>query len=231
MMMRTLQLAVVSTLLASAVSVRAQITDPNNLIAPPPPPIQFRGKHLVKPVTDFQWMWQYTQPAPNGNEGALLADPKFVLMLKDNLKAPQSFFRDGALPLSDAAQQYFGVNFSKVRAEDNRFIAFTGCVPHQCENQGLLWVDTGVQRPTVVFAATQWTTQGAPVGDANAEFNLWIFSSRALDAEHPPVALVNAISQWHSAAPRHIHAALIIDPDGTPHQVNPAVLGATPAVK
>lgn len=230
MMMRILQLAFVLTLI-SAASVRAQITDPNNLIAPPPPPIQFRGRHLVKPTTDFQWMWQYTQPAPNGNEGALLNDPHFAMMLQDNLKAPQSFYRDGTLPLAAVAQQYFGVNFSSVRAEGNRTISLIGCVQHQCEDQGLLWVDTAVQRPTVVFAATQWTAQGAPIEDPNAEFNLWVFTSRALDAEHPPVALVNTIAQWHNENHQRIHAALVIDPDGTPHQVNPAVLGATPVTK
>lgn len=231
MMMRALQLASVCTLVSASASVRAQITDPNNLIAPPPPPIQFRGKHLVRPNVDFQWMWQYTQPAPHGNEGALLSDPHFAPMLQESLKAPQSFFRDGALPLPDVAQQYFGVSFSSVRAEGNRYISLTGCVLHQCENQGLLWVDTSVQHPTVVFAATQWTTQGVPVDDPGATFNLWVFSSRALDVEHPPAALVDAIAQWNNTSPQHIHAALVVDPDGTPHQVNAAVLGATPATK
>ena len=74
-MTRLLHLAALLTLTAP---VRAQITDPNNLIAPPPPPIQFRGRHLVK-FTDFQWLWQYTQPAPAGNEIGLLTDPHYRL--------------------------------------------------------------------------------------------------------------------------------------------------------
>ena len=224
-MRKLLQLASALALTITATS-RAQVSDPNNLIAPPPPPIQFRGKHLVKPVTDLQWLWQYTAPAP-GNEGGLLIDPHFHEMLHNNLTAPQSFYRDGNLPLYDVAEAYFGTHTNAVRSQDNRYIAFAGCVPHLCEDQGLLWIDTAVQHPTVVFAATEWTTEGAPVEDPNAAFNLWLFSSRPLDADHPPTALIAAIQQWNPQ--QHIKTALVIDPDGTPHQVNPATLGATPA--
>jgi hypothetical protein len=84
-----------------------------------------------------------------------------------------------------------------------------------------------------VFAATEWTTQGKPEIDPDAQYNLWIFSSRPLDREHPPATLVTAISNWNSswnkARPQHIQTALIIDPDGTPHKINPATLGAIPA--
>jgi hypothetical protein len=219
------QLAAIFFLTAAA-TTRAQITDPNNLIAPPPPPIQFHGKHLIKPVTDFQWLWQYTQPQPIGNETALIADPHFPAFLQDNLKAPQSFYRDGALSLSDVASKYFATLTHEVRSQDNRYISFGGCIQTACTSHGLIWVDTAVQHPTVVFAATEWTTEGKPIDDPDAQFNLWLFTSRTFDVAHPPPALVTAIGNWNA---QHIATALVIDPDGTPHKINPAVLGATAA--
>ena len=226
--MRTpLQLA--ALLLTITATSRAQISNPDNLIAPPPPPIQFRGKHLVKPVADFQWLWQYTTPAPDGNEGALLTDAHFRSMLRDNLTAPQSFWRDGKLPLADVARLYFSMITGPVHGIDNRYVTFNSCVPHLCYDQGLIWVDTAPQHPTVVFAATEWTTQGKSYADPEADFNLWLFSSRPLDPGHIPQSLVAAIADWNAIAPQHIQIALIIDPDGTPHKVDPATLGATPS--
>jgi len=224
----TLQLAAIHIILTLAATARAQVTNPDNLIAPPPPPIQFRGRHLVK-TTDFQWLWQYTTPAPDGNESALLADPHFRIMLRDNLTAPQSFWRDGKLPLSDVARLYFTTRSGTVHSIDNRYVTLGGCVASMCEDQGLLWIDTAPQHPTLVFAATEWTTLGKPVADPEADFNLWVFSSRPLDPDHIPQSLVSAIADWNAVAPQHIQTALIIDPDGTPHKVDPVSLGATPS--
>jgi len=222
-MRKLLQLA--ALLFTITAATRAQVSDPNKLIAPPPPPISFHSRHVAIP--NFQWLWQYTQPAPDGNEAGLLVDPHFDSFLDDNLKAPQSFFRDGKVSLSAVAHSYFGMIFSPVRGIDNRYITFNSCVPHDCTRHGLIWVDTAPQHPTVVFAATEWTTQGKPETDPDAEYNLWVFSNRPLDPEHPPTALMSAIQQWNPQ--QHIKNALVIDPDGTPHQVNPATLGATPA--
>ncbi|MGA8939880.1 MAG: hypothetical protein WB439_12025 [Acidobacteriaceae bacterium] len=220
----TLQLA--ALLLFTATTVRAQITNPDNLIAPPP---RNPAIHRPLPADNLQWLWQYTQPAPNGNEAGLLDDPRFKSMLHDNLKAPQSFFRNGALPLADVAEHYFGMIFSAVRGMDNRYITFNSCVPHDCTSQGLLWIDTAPAHPTIVFVATQWTTEGKSDADPDADFNLWVFSNRPLDPEHPPPTLVTAISKWDYMQPRHIKTALIVDPNGMPHKVDPRILGATPS--
>jgi hypothetical protein len=227
-MRTTLQLAAVTITLMTA-GAYAQVSNPDNLIAPPPTPIQFHGKHLIKPVTDFQWLWQYTAPGPDGNEGALLTDVHFRSMLRDNLTAPQAFWRDGKLPLSDVARLYFTTSNNSVHGIDNRYVTLGGCVASMCEDQGLLWIDTASQHPTVVFAATEWTTEGKPAADPNASFNLWLFASRPLDPDSIPPSLVAAIADWNAIAPQHIQTALLIDPDGTPHKVDPATLGATPS--
>jgi len=227
-MKRTLQLAALAISLIAAPAYE-QVSNPDNLIAPPPPPIQFHGKHLIKPVTDLQWLWQYTTPGPDGNEGALLTDAHFRTMLHDNLTAPQAFWRDGKLPLADVARLYFTTQSGTVHGIDNRYVTLGGCVASMCEDQGLLWIDTAPQHPTVIFAATEWTTEGKPVADPDASFNLWLFASRPLDPDHIPPSLVAAISDWNAIAPQHIQTALIIDPDGTPHKVDPTSLGATPS--
>ncbi len=227
-MRKTLQLAALTFTLITT-PAHAQVSNPDNLIAPPPPPIQFHGKHLVTKSTDFQWLWQYTTPAPDGNESALIQDPNFRIMLRDNLTAPQAFWRDGKLPLPDVARLYFTTSNNAVHGIDNRYVTLGGCVASMCEDQGLLWIDTAPQHPTVVFAATEWTTEGRPAADPDASFNLWLFASRALDPDHIPPSLVAAISDWNAIAPQHIQTALIIDPDGTPHKVDPTSLGATPS--
>jgi len=224
--MRTALQLVATLLLTGATTMHAQITNPDNLIAPPP---RNPARAIPRPTGDLQWLWQYTQPAPNGNEAGLLKDPRFASLLADNLKAPQSFFRDGELPLAQVAQRYFGMIFSAVRGIDNRYITFNSCVPHDCTSHGLLWADTAPQHPTVVFAATEWTTQGKSVIDPDAEYYLWVFSSRPLNPDHLPATLVAAIAGWNGTQPQHIQRALVIDPDGTPHPVEPAKLGATPA--
>jgi hypothetical protein len=224
-MNRLLHLAALIALPSPAMA-HAQITDPNNLIAPPPPPLQFRGKHLIRP-TDLQWLWQYTQPAPVGNESGLLSDPHFGPMLDDNLKGPQAFFRNGALPLPVVVQQYFSNTTGGVHTSGNRYISLAGCAQPECNTHGLLWIDTAVQRPTVVFAATEWTTEGKPVIDPDATFNLWLFSSRTLDPADLPPALLATLSTWNTK--QHIQTALLIDPNGTPHKLNPTLLRPTPA--
>jgi hypothetical protein len=223
-MRTTLHLAA-ALLLTAAAAASAQVYNPNNLIAPPPPPIQFHGTHVaINP--DLQWLWQYTKPAPNGNEAALLADPHFQSMLHNYLKAPQSFYQDGHLPLAEVAHRYFGAASSPVHGIDNRYITFASCVPDDCDRKALLWADTAPQHPYLVFAATEWTTQGKPQSDPDADFNLWLFSSRAINAAQPPASLVDAIRLWNQ---QHIKTALLIDPDGTPHKINPADFGATPS--
>jgi hypothetical protein len=222
-MRHLLQLAAVTAALA-ATTAHAQIINPDKLVAPPPPNPARHYPHKSTSA-DVQWLWKYTQPAPNGNLGGLLADSRFPTLLHDQLRAPQSFFRDGHAPLDEAATRYLGTQFS-VTGTDNRYITATGCVPQNCVDQGMLFVDTLGTHPLVVFAATAWTTVGKPSEDPAADFNLWIFPGAALDPEHPPFALTQAISRWNSTAAQHIQTAILVDPDGTPHKVDPSTFGA-----
>jgi hypothetical protein len=211
------QLAVVAVALMSGAAC-AQISNPDNLVAPLP-------RNPARPVApvaavDVQWLWHYAQPGED--ELALLRDERFAALLRVSFQAPQSFWRDGAVPLAEAAREHFGVAQSGVVAEGNRYISVSGCVAHSCPDQGLLWVDTLPKHELLIFAATDWTTQGKGMADPDAEFNLWIFPSRRLDYGVLPEAFVRSALQWKHA--EHIHAAVLVDPDGTPHTLNPSTL-------
>jgi hypothetical protein len=197
----------------------AQISNPDNLVAPLPR----NPARRVAPwetAVDVQWMWHYAQPGED--EMALLRDERFVTLLRESFHAPQSFWRDGAVPLAEAAREHFGVTQSGVLTEGNRYISVSGCVAHSCPDQGLLWVDTLPKHELLIFAATDWTTQGKGMADPDADFNLWIFPSRRLDSGSLPEAFVRAALQWEHA--QHIHTAVLVDPDGTPHTLNPSTL-------
>jgi hypothetical protein len=198
---------------------------------------------------DVEWMWQYTPDAthPDGRENDLAQDLHFKPLLDQFLTAPQTFWGQPIAgryrSLSNTALDHLSVP-DKVLADDNRYLSISGCTVHFCPARGLLWVDLNGSHHLVVFAAIDWTKQGAPTGDPDAEYNLWVFSddpltsSAAAPSSAPaariPPALSQAIGRW-AAEPlagtgivQDITHAFIVDPDGTQHEVPPSALGVQP---
>ena len=183
---------------------------------------------------DLSWLWPYTQPAPTGNENALIFDPHFKPFLAAHLTAPQSFWNAETKhpkPLAEVALEFLAVP-GNVLAEDNRYLTADGCVQHFCPDRGLLWVDTGTPKPLVAFAAIDWISDNRATDDKHAAYTLWLFPNRALDLAHPPPALVRAITQW-TARPssgsqdlQNITRLIVVDPDGAAHPVAPTLFGA-----
>jgi hypothetical protein len=230
-------------IIPTGASAYAQIyTQPQS--TPPEPP---RPKHERREHSNIEWLWHYSASAqqPNGNENALIQDPRFLPFLADNLTAPQSFWGvEGTKykPLPDTAFDFLSVP-GKVLADDNRYLSITGCVFHFCPARGLVWVDLN-QAPKnavgpdhlVVFAATDWIREGKPSGDPGATYTLWVFSNRAFglnpgDPYPIPSALARSIARWTqeplagSGVVENITHTIVVDPDGTPHQVPLAALG------
>ena len=96
----------------------------------------------------------------------------------------------------------------------------------------------------VAFAAIDWTKQGRPTTDPAAEYTVWLFSNDPLTTagpgagpEHVPAALARSIARWAAkplpglAYVQNITHAVLVDPDGTPHEVTPASLGIRPVPK
>ena len=219
-MIRRLQL-VAAPLLLTAAAMSAQI-------------------HLQpdKPAAeDLSWMWQYTQPAPDGNENGLASDPRFRELLNKHLTAPQSFWNKGREKLADVAVEFLSVP-GIARADDNRYLTATGCVPHFCPSRGMLFIDIGSSHPLVVFAAIDWTRDSHNIEEDDAEFTLWLFPDRALataGSDNTPrlssplkrsLGIFSAERNGGKVSPL-ITRAFVIDPSGMPHEIPASQTGVT----
>ncbi len=230
-MRHTCQVAVAVLLLCSAASGRAQIADPNNLVVGPPHPHTQQSPRARKDnAGNLQWLWPYAQPVPNGNAVALWNDDRFPALLAAEFKQPQAFWGKQVL-LADVIPRFLS-RYGEINSKNNRYLTVDGCVPSFCAAHGLLWVDLGQPDPLLVFAAVNWTTEEHTVDEANADYNLWLFTSRQLSADALPLALTTAISDWdarlaqaHRGVP-HITNAILVEPDGKPLPLNPKMAGA-----
>lgn len=200
-------------------------------------------KHEKKQRSDAEWMWQYGPPPADGRENQLIQDAKFYPFLQQNLTAPQSFWGVQGTkykPLPDVAMDFLSVP-GKVVADDDRYLTITGCVFHFCPSRGLLWVDlNGAPKAgnPVAFAAIDWIRDSKTTSQPDAEYTLWLFANEAFgltpDAQNTiPSALIHSISRWTkeplagSGIVEKITHAIVVDPDGTPHQIPIARLGIT----
>jgi hypothetical protein len=222
-MTRYLKLAVAFFLVTGAiVSALAQISSP-----------QIK-RDKKEPKANIEWLWQYSPPPVEGRENELLRDPRFIPFLQQYLTAPQTFWgnpKTGYKSLDETALDFLSVP-DKVLADDNRYLSITGCVFRFCPSRGLLWVDLNGAHPLIVFAAIDWIKASKTPSDPGAEYTLWIFSNHAVDPSHIPAPLIHSVARWTAQPPagskviQQITAAILVDPDGSPHQIPPATIGA-----
>ncbi len=205
------------------------------------------GKKQKPAPEDVEWIWQYTPDDVNkeGRENDLIQDPRFQPLLDQFLTAPQSFWgapvKGKYRSLADAALEHLTVPGS-VLADENRYISISGCVVHFCPARGLLWVDLNGSHHLVVFAAIDWIKADKPTSDPAAEYTLWVFPNDPLtvagpaskSVQRPPTALTHDLARWAaeplpgSGIVQNITHAILVDPDGTPHEVAPSALGIAP---
>ena len=231
-MRRALQLAMPLLLLFTASPFYAQITTPT----PPPPQTSVPQikKDKKQPKENIEWLWQYSPPPADGRENELVLDTRFRPFLADHLTAPQTFWgnpKTGYKTLDETALDFLSVP-DKVIADDNRYLSITGCVFRFCPARGLLWVDLNGAHPLVVFAAIDWIKDSKTPSEPDAEYTLWIFPNHPVEPDHLPAAFVHSVARW-TAKPavgttviQQIHNAILVDPDGTPHAIAPALTGA-----
>lgn len=201
------------------------------LIAPAPIPSKPEIKKQRKaPRENIEWLWQYSPPPEDGREHELIQDPEYRPFLEHFFAAPQSFwgpeFPRKSLP--DTIEDFLAVP-GKVIADDERYITVTGCVFHFCPSRGLLFADLNNPRPLVVFAAIDWIRDSKPTTDPDAEYTLWIFTDQApgpTDAPtNLPPPLVRSLTRWmaepiaRTGIHQKITHAILVDPDGTPHEI------------
>jgi hypothetical protein len=191
-------------------------------------------QHAAKdksPKEDVSWLAPYATPAPEGRQAELVHDPRFRSFVRQYLTAPQTFWNDNQ-SLADTVFEFLATP-GQVVLDDNRYLSIEGCVPQFCPSRGLLFVDLGLSQPLVVFAAIDWTKDNKTPGQAGAEFTMWVFTNHPLDAI--PAPLHHAIATW-SAIPTaettntpNVTNVILVDPDGTPHQIVPSTIGVPPA--
>ncbi|MGA1981162.1 MAG: hypothetical protein ABSG84_01705 [Acidobacteriaceae bacterium] len=236
-MNRLLQLA--AALLLTAALAPAQIQPP------PARPQPGKPSKAEKPQPEnVEWIWEYTPDAANkdGRENDLATDLRFKPFLDQFLTAPQTFWGipiNGKVPsLAETALVHLTVP-GKVLADENRYISISGHVVHFAPSRGLLWLDLNGKQHLVVFAALDWIKQGRPTTDPAAEYTLWVFPDEPLtvssgSGQHPPPALMKSIARWAaeplpgSGIVQNITHAILVDPDGTQHEVAPSALGVAP---
>ncbi len=241
-MSRILQLAAALLLLTTL--AQAQTQPPN-----PPPQAPTKSSKKEKPQPEnVEWIWQFTPDAANkdGRENDLVQDPRFMPFLERFLTAPQTFWgfpiNGRYRSLANTALDHLTVP-DKVLADDNRYISISGCTVHFCPARGLLWLDLGGPHDRgdhhlVVFVALDWIKEGHPASDPAAEYTIWVFPDDPLsitgNGPHPSPALMKAIARWAaqplagSGIVQNITRAILVDPDGTPHEVAPSAFGVAP---
>ena len=220
------------TLLLGAAPLKAQLIGE--------PPIPTKVKKQKRPTTDLEWMWQYTPPPEGGREHELLQDPHFEPFVQQYFTAPQSFWGPGSesknpdprsalhKPLAAVVQDFLAVP-GPVFADENRYVSVTGAVRHFPTSRGLIFADLNGNTPLVVFAAIDWIRDSNAVSDPEAQYTLWLFPDRAPGQpsapNNLPPALVHALTRWMatplagSGIVQKITAAILVDADGTPHQI------------
>ena len=228
---RIIQLAVIALLFAATIT-HAQIPTPG-----PPPPLTSSPqikKDKKQPKENVEWLWQYGPPPVDGRENQLVLDQRFRPFLAQYLTTPQTFWgnpKTGYKSLAETALDFLSVP-DKVLSDDNRYLTITGCVFRFCPSRGMLWVDLNGPHPLVVFSAIDWIKDSKTPDQPGAEYTLWTFSNQPIDPEHIPAALIHSVARWTAHPPQgnkeiqQITNVILVDLDGTPHQIKPASIGA-----
>ena len=185
---------------------------------------------------ELEWMWQYSPPPADGREHELIQDPHYLDFLNNNFKAPQSFWGSTTLDprnpqkksLANTVDDFLTIP-GKVLADDNRYLTVTGHVFRYPFGRGLVFVDLNGKQSLAVFAAIDWIRDSRPTSDPAAEYTLWIFPNQPMGTSQNPLGLppplVRSLTRWMteplagSGIVQKVTAAILVDPDGTPHQI------------
>ena len=168
-----------------------------------------------------------------GQIGALRWDPRFASLLKASFLQKQWIWYDhGKLTsLPDTIQEFIGVPRNAL-LDNDRFVTLDGCVAHDCDDSGMLWIDSGVDPAVLIFART-----GMISGNDSAEkSHLWIYSSEKLNWQHIPAPFLTSLHRWLTTigtdgymGGRGYHydftLATIVQPSGIMEDIGPDVLG------
>jgi hypothetical protein len=166
-------------------------------------------------------------PSSTGYENEFNGDPRLLPLLQHSLPQRESWWVNGYggyAPVSSIVQEFIGVP-KDLFVDDDRYVTATGCVPHDCASNGMLWIDTGTQPATVVFVAEdpiESSTGGAGI-------HLWLYASKPLGFGALAPDLLARMQRWHSSLvasvqklpqpdqssfSQHVSVATLVQPNG-----------------
>jgi hypothetical protein len=193
--------------------------------------------HTNKMVADLSWIRSFTVPAESsgkGKENLLNNDPRFVSLLHSSLPQHQFFWHDRGkfTSLPTLVQTFLGVP-DKAVLEEQRYAVISGCVPHDCGDRGMVWIDTQSTTPALIFVATDHVNGGAPT--KGSLVHLWMFSSTKLNWQQFPPSFISSTSQWWSTTSKvwdkYFHERVVIvslvQPSGEIVTLSPALFSLT----
>ncbi len=104
--------------------------------------------------------------------------------------------------------------------DEDRYVSEEGCVPHDCFDRGLLWIDTDSAAPVMIFALTQIAP--APQGDGS---HMWIFLSLKRFTYPLPAAFQHSAKRWYDASQaqgykENVLLATVVTTDGEQHDIS-----------
>ena len=227
-------------LLLMAVTLAAVPAHPQLL---PEPAIPAKAKKEKRRPADLEWMFQYSPPPADGREHELIQDPAYRPFLARYFTAPQSFWgpqpTDPKSPvhksLADTVDDFLTVP-GKVLVDDNRYISVSGAVRRLPTERGFLFADLNAPNAKhsekdalVLFAAIDWIRDGKTPSEPGAEYTLWIFPNQVPGPSQAPYSLppaaLHALGRWMaeplagSGLVQKITHAIVVDVDGTPHEI------------
>jgi len=188
----------------------------------------------TKPATasvpsDLSWIRDYAAPSTGAEKGRgsdIKWDPRFRSLMQSSLHQQQHFWRDHGrfLPIPELVQTFIGVPGGVVLEQD-RYATVTGCVPHDCEDRGLVWIDTAAKKTTLIFAATGLVRSGPT--DTETRYHLWLFSSTSLN--WAPQPFIASLARWWSSTSHgqiiseKIVLVTLVQPSGETVDLSPSI--------
>lgn len=195
---------------------------------------------LPASIPDTSWVRDFASPvSEKGRENQLNWDPRFRALLQSSLPQHQFFWRDhGRFTLLPAlVQTFIGVPGS-VLLEHDRYVTIDGCVPHDCGDRGLVWIDTVPSKHSpVIFVATSNINNGP--SETGSPIHLWLFSSTTLDWQKMPPQFLSSLSEWWNSTtkawaklvPERIVLITIVQPSGEMVDLSPSMFAFTVGAK
>jgi hypothetical protein len=189
-------------------------------------------------ISDATWTREfasaYTPSNDIGNENQLNGDSRFTTLLKTSFPQRQWFWRENYrfISVPDLVQTFIGVPGDAI-LDDQRYVTADGCVPHDCNDRGMLWIDTAAHPAKLIFVGTASVRTGP--ADAGSRDRLWLFSSSKLDFQNLPQPFLTSLRRWkdriaasnyNGTAGYHYNfiLATIVQPSGEMIDISPALL-------